>query len=1696
MDVNLNNTQPRVSSPASTSGSGTFFEQYVAAYWLSQLLVQGVPPILIDSIVVEVCLQTERLGWKTDDFLVICENPDSVRRKLVGQVKKGFTVSASNDECKKAIIDFWQDFFNEAKFSRSLDRFVLVVQRGTNTLMGSFGSLLNTARAARDGAEFESRLSTPGLISAKAIDNNKVLKQIIGEHENRQINNAEIWPFLSALYLISLDLDSSTNQAEAQIKTLLAYAAQTHNGRASADSIWAHLLEFASTAMSQSLSVTLADLPSKLRNLAQPLGGNQNRVLSALRNHTGPVFKRIRTTIGDSLHLQRRLIVQEILNALNSAQVVIVTGPAGFGKSAVGKCVAEHLVADHFVFAFRVEEFAQPHIDATLSAAQIPASATEITAILAAQEKKLVVIESVERLLEKTTRDAFSDLMTVVVGDPSMRVILTCRDYSVEQVRASFLRLTGLIHIVISVPALNDDELELVANEVPALARPIQNRRLRNLLRNPYYLDKALKMPWDAKSGFPETEREFRLYFWQETVMVVSGPITGFPRMRAVALQRIAIERARALTDFIPTGDLDPAVVDSLLADSLAITSLDNPLRIAVAHDVLEDWAILQWIEEQFDEADPTLSELSNAIGTHPALRRTYRKWLSELLERKPDIADKLFNTATHDSDITSQFRDDTLVSLLKAPLVPQLLARHEDNLLKGDLALLKRVIYLLRVACVTTPKWVRSTGTHGSLFNIPEGAAWGQLLKQAHSHFERLGISDRPLLIGFIEDAVRGVDWKNPSIDGAEAVVGIAYALLPHLDHYRSDNDSRRRVLSVLAKLPAADPGSFEYWLRKKESEEHRRDRIAEEFQNLLLTSTEGMPAVRDLPNVMVLIATECLLLVDSDVGRETFHNYSHDIEIYFGIKQHTNSNFFPSSALRGPWFSLLQEHPKIGLDFYFKVFNHSVHWYVNPRWHDPLEEAWEVKLVFADGSEQKQWTNSRLWTSFRGTSVTPYALQSMLMGLEKWLLHLGQSVPSVLDQVLVKILRNSDSASLSAVVASCAIAYPHSAGEALLVLLSAKDYIQLDLARAVSESSAQSSNDMFLDLIPGHKIHYQERQQSNHLEHRRYDLEAAIRNLQFGSLRDRVHAILDRHLAELPAPESRSESDLIWQLAINRMDMRQFTVTTVAKPTPEDDKEGQQGAQKKMLLFEPKLADPKLREMVKESGEEHQARNRLLGLLMWGMRAFEGKLSSEEGDQWKERLALSKEIDRSHDAELGVRNGPGVVAAVCVRDHWTDMSPEEREWCINVVCEEVMRHANNWSTMARTQHHSMSADRSCASVLGKLLATEISESARARSRDALAAAITHPVKDVTWYATWGINSELWLASPSVFQKCIDAIATHEQLVEQAFERNQRRYFNEGEAERINASIVSEVRKSFWTATADSNNVFDKIKISSRTGLDALARILTIYSVIPNERNAVIAFERASKMLVAEWDSDDRDPGQQRERHYESEQTVSDRILRFAMRTDRESATAILRPIIDAVDRHTREISAFLQGLLSREDQEPNTPQYWYLWGLFAEKIKLARWLRSLGEKHSEGDGIVSAIFLNTRWKEGVQHWRSLEGYAQNIDLLFSALPPTSIVLDRYLRFLYDIGERSLPAAFLLISQALRSGKANEMLADSETIFVLEVILQRHVYGRPTELKKEKSLRMAVLEVLDLLVENGSSAAFRMRDDFVTPAA
>ncbi|MBN2005803.1 MAG: AAA family ATPase [Anaerolineae bacterium] len=1682
----------RVSSAASTGGAGTFFEQHVAAYWLAQLLVGGIPPILLDCTITELCLQTEHLEWHTDDFLVIGQNGAGNNRKLAGQVKRTFTISATDEECRKAIQDFWKDFKNTSQFSSATDRLVLVTLRGTNVLLEHFSGLLDCARAARDEVEFEHRLKTPGVLSATSKRYCEEIQTIIGETEGKIITAANVWPFLRVLHVLSLDLNSSTRQTESAIKSLLAYTTNEQDALGIAEVSWNALLAEVGDGMPNARRFRRDDLPQTIRQRHSSIGGTEHAALCALRDHSRLILGGIRTTIGKEFHLDRSQLVRQVIEKLESTQIVLVSGVAGSGKSAVAKNVLTILADDYFTFSFRAEEFAHSHFDETLQSSQIPVNAAMLGAILAGQDRKVLLVESVERLLEKSTRDAFTDLLTLVVKDKSWCLVMTCRDYSVDLVRTGLLEFAGVGHSVIPVPPLDDEELDEVKVAHPMMARPLANVALRRLMRTPYILDKAVQIPWSEEDSLPQNEQEFRSRFWREIVCVEHYAVSGMPRRRGDTFVTIALRRAQALDLYARCGDLDREAITALQRDSLVSFSPQSDVLVAPAHDVLEDWAILQWIGEQYAIYEGSIREISDAIGTHPDVRRTHRKWVTELVVRDPGAADKLFRDAVRERGLPAQFLDDTLISLLRSPASAEFLERHSAKLFENDKQLLRRVIHLLRVACVTTPAWLETTTAVASIVNVPDSPAWACVLRLVQTHLELFAQEDYLLLLGFIEDWAEGVSWQTPYPEGSESVASIAHWLLPNFDNYRS-NDQRERTLRVIAKIPNADKERF-VALLQRDSDNEERDRATEDFRKIIFEGIEGIAAARDIPDVFVSAARDYLMCSETDLKRRDWYESSPlELDTLFGLKQGRSYDFFPASAYHGPFLWLLRYHPDKAMSFIIEVFNHSAEWYAHPRvQHRYVESPSEMTLTFADGTSRSQWCNNRLWNLYRGTSVGPHALQSLLMALERWLLGFAEARPSELDNMLLHILQQSDSVALTAVVASVATAYPYASGETLLVLLRAPLCIMLDHHRLASESQAPSKlSGLLLQPHARHRMHEEERKEADARPHRSHDLEVAIFELQLGPFAPRIHEILDRHRAEMPPVEMQDEKDRMWRLAIHRMDLRQYATTENAEPSVALENHTPPKSDQQHIRLDLKVPEPDIKEMIDQKTARFQAMEAKLGLLLWGTKIFDYEEDvTYAATQWQQRLQEAQTSYSecvSNEGYDSSREGPGFVATVCVRDHWEAMSSDEQDWCVNVICSEVAHKGDCWDHIERIQQNRLSADRACAWVLPMLIGKPLSRAQQTRVRQTFVIALTHAINEVRWYAAVGIGKHLWTIDPDLALRCVNVLELEATLL------------HTGEwIAPVEGEVVTSLRRKFFEANGIPADALQKFDPTQRYEAEANKYILTILSQAPTHPAAIAAFKQLAHTLVKWWDEDDdRRQGQRHERlqrNYETESALTHLLGGFLLHVTTEDAITTIKPIVEVIDHHPDKVHWFLENLVSVENRQPNTPQFWSLWEQFATGVRQASWLAKIDNEHAWGKEMISAIFLGSWWKDTARHWRSLEGYAERIHNLFMDLPASSTVLDNYLRFLYHIGEQSLPEAFIHIAKRLQQGDSWQMLRQGNTVFMLEVSLRRYVYGKPLELKRRNELREAVLLLLDLLVKNGSSAAFRMRDDFVTP--
>jgi hypothetical protein len=447
-----------------------------------------------------------------------------------------------------------------------------------------------------------------------------------------------------------------------------------------------------------------------------------------------------------------------------------------------------------------------------------------------------------------------------------------------------------------------------------------------------------------------------------------------------------------------------------------------------------------------------------------------------------------------------------------------------------------------------------------------------------------------------------------------------------------------------------------------------------------------------------------------------------------------------------------------------------------------------------------------------------------------------------------------------------------------------------------------------------------------------------------------------------------------------------------------------------------------------------------------------------------------------------------------------------------------EVERRSDTWDPYVRSQASAASSEHVCASVVPLLFRAGLEAEPSERIRRVFVLAITHPIEEVRNHAAAGIGWHLWSIDRELALRSVQAIATEAVLSEKASEQEQARFLSaqrvgdrggpfapldtetEGRSARLEAIAAkgaTHVRRHFYRPKGIAADALAALDLDSFQGGEACGRILLILRGAPAEPGATAAFGRVAKSLVQGWDSDDerRAKRKPRQRDHREEATQIDLLADFVLRAPLAASRAIIEPVLAAVEKHPREVERVLTRVIFAEDRAPATAQFWSLWELFAARVGSATWLARIDREHAEGDELLSAIFLGSGWKDGVRHWRSLEGYADRIHAFFAALPPSSAALQHYARMLYHVGEQSLPEAYVRIAAKLRSADPQPMLAGRSTVHLLELLLQRHVYSRPLELKRRRDLRESVLLMLDQMVEAGSSAAFRMRDDFVTPA-
>jgi hypothetical protein len=248
---------------------------------------------------------------------------------------------------------------------------------------------------------------------------------------------------------------------------------------------------------------------------------------------------------------------------------------------------------------------------------------------------------------------------------------------------------------------------------------------------------------------------------------------------------------------------------------------------------------------------------------------------------------------------------------------------------------------------------------------------------------------------------------------------------------------------------------------------------------------------------------------------------------------------------------------------------------------------------------------------------------------------------------------------------------------------------------------------------------------------------------------------------------------------------------------------------------------------------------------------------------------------------------------------------------------------------------------------------------------------------------------------------------------------------------------------------------------------------------------------------LTQDWERDNHDRYSNNHRDFEFELWFTKQIAKFALKLDAEHAIVIYQPILLSIENHPKEVGEFVEALICEEDKLEHETPFWEIWQTFADQFTKAKWNGDLDKRYamaSSASQLLNKLLLGISWKDKVRYWPRLRDQENRVESLVKSIPATSAAFKAYCRFLYHVGEKALPKSFIVLAERLKTRDASQALTDSTTTYYLELLLRRFVYGEPLQLKSDRLVREAVLYILDQLVDAGSSAAYQMRDDFVTP--
>ena len=1695
------------SNPFSTGGGGTNFETRVQAAFTVLMLTGCIAPCLPPYPITKLKLQGHYAGFATDDFIVFTKHIQTAKEaKLLAQIKHDIHITTNDETFAEVIKSAWNDFTGK-EFNKGSDALVLITGPLSATDTNNVRPILEWARSCENEKEFVDKINTHNFSSdAKRTKLEVFKKQLKMANSEIEVSDKQLWEFLKAFHLIGYDLDA---EAGSTLSLLYSLIAQYSKDELEAH-LWARIVDFVQTANQNAGTLVLETLPEDIRGAF----GNADSTdwpkdIRKLRDHGDYILGGIRTTVG-GVHVKQPDAIAKLIDLTEASNFVFVTGQRGVGKSSLIRDFFESASNHAPVFYLRTEDLDESHLDKVFSTMGLKGSLSNIEAGFALMPKKYLVIESLEKILELDNTKAFADLLLLLNKQQGWTVIATGRDYAYQQISFNYLQPLGVNVGTLTLEGFEYGQVQQLCEQLEPLQKLSNNPILKSLLKSPFYADLAYRVLETGTEFAPgDGEKEFRAAVWRDVIAKEQERTGGLPLKRKKTFIDIAVQRAKRMVYGIPGGKFDSSAVLKLEEDNLIRRDSLKGL-VSLSHDVFEDWALEQYIEDAHRQYTSNLQGFLDAIGNEPAINRAFRLWLHQKLRYGENVADLVRSVLT-DQKIQRYWQDETIAAVLLGDNPDEFLELLKDLIFLSDGELLKRFCFILRITCqapdqTSTPRLLENDQETlvDTLLLKPYGNGWNAIICFLYKNKDLLTEDFVPHVTAVLNDWASLLHIDKALPPPAREAGLLALHFLDRVKESHGNDKDRKKLLSVIIRSVPAIHAEFVELLEadvfiSKTSKQRLRPRYADDLCEMAFSLVETAFLCKHDPDLLIKLANLEWFFDASNEDDQPWYSRSRiEVAECFGFHEF-KYEFFPPSGSKGPFQYLLYYHSKKGLDFILNLLNRAADRYAHSDLDSPRDSADlkvgyseplipQIEIHLNDGSSVKQYCSGRLWPAYRGDTVAPYLLQSALMALENWLIaYVEHSKSEDIEPLFDYILRNSNSVMPTAVLASVATGFSEKAAKSALPLLRTPELYFMDLSRALHEQGGHEINwfgglnrDVFSD------VYVEERRTAALRPWRREHLETLIMRLQLSELREDALACID--LMRSSTPESEAVRFLY-----HRIDSRGWKVV--------EDKENNR------ILFESKNIEPDLEKIQQKSQEELQLAGRFSSLFLWAKHNIGHEATEREYySSWKDALIEAKNLFeklKSNPAnELARMHYGGIVtaAAVLVRDHSSELMAEDILWCTELIISTVAANADTDNQLAIADITDHDGAAAASSVLPILLDFVSKEDEKLIVRTLIATALTHANKNVRQGAANGVREDLWQRDHEFAQNCINGAIEYARFEKKSQAKRRRDLYldnNAKEAERIELK-VKRAKFRDRLARGGFSNKLSAISFQTHNSWHILVPCLMIPDGSKNPEHIELLSQMLALFFEAEKNKHEHHSGQDNnlEINYEIPLDFTKRFAKHLFSLDKTGFGVYIKQLQGGCDSAPDFINYLVLCIAVEAERTGERETFWRIWKELSQKVQgIAIEIAQQDSDHRRWDErtklIRGMLHADTDWQKIDLENQDI-AYGKDLVLEFvENAGKNPDVFEATTKLMYYFPSIFFDAGIHILSKYQKEEGGTRLLSEMNTAFYLERSIQRFLQLSQTGPLSQK-MHESCFILLDAIVETSSSRAYYLREHLI----